>query len=134
MLTFVLLGSTVLLDIVGQVFFKLGVGHDDGLEHGGHEHGESEPKAPASAGIGGFLRGLFLSPWIVAGVVVYAAEFVVWFAALTRVPLNEAFPFNALAYCGVVLASRWFLHEKVSTRRWLGTLTIALGVTLVFLP
>ena len=124
MLTFLLLGATVLLDIVGQVFFKLGVGHDDG----------GAAQATSGSGAARFLRGLFASPWIVAGVIVYAAEFVVWFAALTRVPLNEAFPFNALAYCGVVLASRWFLHEQVSLRRWIGTLVIALGVTLVFLP
>ena len=124
MFTFFLLGATVLLDVVGQVFFKLGVGHDEG-DDAAHES--------SGSGIAQFLRGLVASPWIVAGVVVYAAEFVVWFAALTRVPLNEAFPFNALAYCGVVLASRWFLHEQVSLRRWIGTLVIALGVTLVFL-
>jgi len=124
MFTFFLLGATVLLDIVGQVFFKLGVGHDDG--DATHER--------SGGGIARFLHGLVASPWILAGVVVYAAEFVVWFAALTRVPLNEAFPFNALAYCGVVLASRLFLHEQVSRRRWIGTFVIALGVTLVFLP
>jgi len=124
-LTFLLLTATVLLDIVGQVFFKLGVGHDDG---------SSTATDAKAGGVGGFLRGLMASPWIVAGVLVYAAEFVVWFAALTRIPLNEAFPFNALAYCGVVLASRLLLKERVSTRRWAGTLLIAAGVTLVFLP
>lgn len=124
MFTFFLLGATVVLDIVGQVFFKLGVGHDDG---------NAAPE-PSAGGVARFLRGLVASPWILAGVAVYAIEFVVWFAALTRVPLNEAFPFNALAYCGVVLASRWLLHEQVSLRRWIGTLVIALGVTLVFLP
>jgi drug/metabolite transporter (DMT)-like permease len=123
MLNFALLTATVLLDIVGQVFFKLGVGHDDG-----------GAAASARGGVAGFLRGLVASPWIVAGVAVYAVEFVVWFAALTRVPLNEAFPFNALAYGGVVVASRFVLKENVSTRRWLGTLLIAAGVTLVFLP
>ena len=115
--TFALLAATVVLDIIGQVFFKLGVGHDEG--HTG--------------GVGGFLGDL-VSPWIVAGVIVYVGEFIVWFAALTRAPLSEAFPFNALAYVGVVLASRYVLHEKVSMRRWLGTAAIALGVTLVFLP
>jgi hypothetical protein len=29
-LTFALLSATVMLDVSGQVFFKLGVGHDDG--------------------------------------------------------------------------------------------------------
>lgn len=117
--TFALLTATVVLDIIGQVFFKLGVGHDE--QHDFH-----------AGGVGGFLRDL-LSPWIVAGVLVYVAEFVVWFAALTRAPLSEAFPFNALAYVGVVVASRFVLHESISPRRWLGTGAIALGVTLVFI-
>jgi drug/metabolite transporter (DMT)-like permease len=124
-LTLFLLVATVTCDIVGQVFFKLGVGHDDGVAEAGAK--------PVRGGIAPFLRNLVGSPWIVAGVLVYAVEFVVWFAALTRMPLSEAFPFNALSYCGVVLASRYLLREKVSPRRWLGTLIIALGVTLIFL-
>ncbi len=124
MLSFVLLAATVVLDIVGQVLFKLGVGHDS----------DDASASTPTGGIVGFLRDVLGSPWIIAGVVVYAAEFVVWFAALTRIPLNEAFPFNALAYCGVVVASRYLLHETVSAKRWLGTLLIALGVMLVFVP
>jgi drug/metabolite transporter (DMT)-like permease len=122
---FLLLIATVACDIVGQVCFKFGVGHDDGVA-------VADAK-PARSGVVAFLADLVGSPWIVAGVLVYAVEFVVWFAALTRLPLSEAFPFNALAYCGVVLASRYLLHEKVSTRRWLGTLLVAFGVTLIFL-
>jgi drug/metabolite transporter (DMT)-like permease len=122
--TFILLGATVALDILGQVFFKLGVGHNDGVQ----EHAEHR------RGVARFLRSLLSSKWIAAGVVVYTAEFIVWFAALSRAPLSVAFPFNALAYCGVVLASRYVLHETVSVRRWLGTLAIAAGVLLVCWP
>jgi undecaprenyl phosphate-alpha-L-ara4N flippase subunit ArnE len=124
-LAFLLLIATVACDIIGQVCFKLGVGHDDGVAGAG--------EAPVRSGVAAFLGDLVGSPWIVAGVLVYAVEFVVWFAALTRLPLSEAFPFNALAYCGVVLASRYLLHEEVSMRRWLGTLLVAFGVALIFL-
>lgn len=122
---YILLALTVILDIVGQVFFKLGVGHDDGTV---------PPGVVQRSRLVVFLQSLLQSPWIVAGVVVYVGEFIVWFAALSRAPLSMAFPFNALAYCGVVLASRYILHESVSPRRWLGTLTIAVGVLLVCLP
>ncbi len=120
-LTFALLSATVMLDIIGQVCFKLGVGHDDG----------SVVQADDRLGVRGFLHSLVGSPLIIAGVAVYVVEFVVWFAAVSRAPLSVAFPFNALAYCGVVLASRYVLHETVSTRRWLGTLAIATGVFMV---
>jgi multidrug transporter EmrE-like cation transporter len=121
----VLLTLTVLLDVVGQVCFKLGVGHDDG---------SASSRAGRRPGVSGFLHSLIGSHWIVAGVVIYIAEFIVWFAALTQAPLSLAYPFNALAYCGVVLASRYVLHEKVSLQRWFGTFAIAAGVALVLLP
>ena len=118
MLTFALLIATVLCDVAGQVCFKLGVGHEpDG--------------APHAAGLRGFFVELAGSRWIIAGVSIYVVEFIVWFAALTMAPLSVAFPFMALSYCGVVIASRFVLHERVSARRWLATVAVAGGVALV---
>ena len=117
---YALLLGTVLCEVCGQVCFKLGVGHEAGPE--------------PFAGIRGFLLGLVRSPWIVAGMLVYVVEFVIWFAALSLTPLSVAFPFMALSYCGVVLASRFILGERVSRRRWLGTFAVAAGVALVCWP
>lgn len=114
-----LLLATVLCDVTGQVCFKRGVGHD-----------HDAPGEGLAALIGGVLR----SPWVLAGMAVYAIEFVLWFAALSLAPLSYAVPFGALSYTGVVLASRYFLGEPVSTRRWLGTFTVAAGVAIVCLP
>jgi drug/metabolite transporter (DMT)-like permease len=116
---FALLLASVLCDVVGQVCFKLGVGHD--------EHGPAK-------GIAAFALDTLRSPWVLTGLFVYAIEFVVWFAALSLAPLSVAFPFAALSYCGVVVASRYVLHEKVSVRRWLGTIAVAGGVALVCWP
>jgi undecaprenyl phosphate-alpha-L-ara4N flippase subunit ArnE len=121
MLIFGLLLGTVLCDVCGQVCFKLGVGHDK----------TGETRRP---GIAGFLRELIGSPWVVAGLLIYVVEFTLWFAALSLTPLSVAFPFMALSYCGVVLASRFILGERVSKRRWLGTLAVAAGVALVCWP
>jgi len=121
MLMFALLFGTVLCDVAGQVCFKLGVGHE-------------APGTRPARGVGRFLGDLIGSRWIVAGVAVYVVEFIVWFAALTLAPLSVAFPFMALSYCGVVLASRWILHEHVSARRWLATVAVAAGVALVCWP
>ena len=120
MLTFVLLAITVLCDVTGQVCFKLGVGHEDAND--------------GRPGVAGFILDLVGSPWVAAGVLIYVIEFVVWFAALSLAPLSVAFPFMALSYCGVVIASRWILKEHVSLRRWLGTLAVAGGVALVCWP
>lgn len=119
MLILALLLGTVLCDVAGQVCFKLGVGHDT---------------QPHVGGIRGFLGGLLAEPWIVAGLLIYVVEFTLWFAALTMTKLSVAFPFMALSYCGVVIASRFILGERVSMRRWAATFAVAFGVALVCWP
>jgi len=116
MVTILLLLGSVVCDVIGQVCFKLGVGH---------EH------ATPAAGARALLAKLSASPWIALGIAVYVVEFVLWFAALSRAPLSFAFPIAALSYVGVVLASRLVLRERVSARRWLGTVMIVAGVALV---
>jgi drug/metabolite transporter (DMT)-like permease len=119
-LALALLLGTVLCDVGGQVCFKLGVGHET---------------APTPVqGVRGFLLGLVASPWIVAGLLIYVVEFTLWFAALSMTKLSVAFPFMALSYCGVVVASRFILDERVSMRRWLATFAVAFGVALVCWP
>lgn len=112
---FLLLGS-VTCDVIGQVCFKLGVGH--------HEK-------QGTGGLAALFRRVLGSPWVALGVLIYAVEFVLWFAALSRAPLSFAFPVAALSYVGVVLASRFVLRERISLRRWLGTAAIVVGVALV---
>jgi drug/metabolite transporter (DMT)-like permease len=110
--TSLLLLASVTCDVTGQVCFKLGLDHRDGT---------TSP----------LVRRVLHSPWIALGVVVYALEFGFWFAALSRTRLSIAFPFTALGYAGVVLASRYILNERISLRRWVGIGTIVVGVALV---
>jgi len=120
MLMYAFLLGTVLCDVAGQVCFKVGVGHETAPE-------------PVT-GLRAFLGGLLGSPWIVAGLLIYVVEFTLWFAALTMAKLSVAFPFMALSYCGVVIASHWVLGERVSPRRWMATFAVAGGVALVCWP
>jgi drug/metabolite transporter (DMT)-like permease len=117
---FALLLASVICDVAGQICFKLGVGHD---------HGDGPDR-----GVAALALHALRSPWVLAGLAVYTLEFVVWFAALSLAPLSLAFPFAALSYCGVVVASRYILHERVSARRWLGTVAVAAGVAFVCWP
>jgi len=112
--TLLLLLGSVACDVTGQVCFKFGVSHTG-----------TGSNAPS------LVHKVLHSPWIALGVAVYALEFVLWFAALSRTELSIAFPFTALGYVGVVLASRFLLDEHVSMRRWLGVGTIVVGVALV---
>lgn len=109
-----LLVGSVACDVTGQVCFKLGVGHT-----------ATGPHAPS------LVSKVVHSRWVKLGIAVYALEFVLWFAALSRTQLSIAFPFSAFGYIGVVLASRFILNERVSLRRWAGIGAIVVGVVLI---
>lgn len=104
--------ATLVLDVLGQTAFKLGL--------------EASSGAP-------LWRRVATSPMTMAGFGAYALEIVLWLAVLSRAPLSVAFPLAALAYCGVLATSRFVLGERVSPRRWLGASIVTLGVALVCL-
>ncbi|MBA7681563.1 EamA family transporter [bacterium] len=74
---------------------------------------------------------IFLSPFVISGSLVYFLSGFIWLYALSKVNLSFAYPFLALSYILILLASQWFLGENVSFLRWIGVLVICLGVFLV---
>lgn len=112
-----LLAFSIVIDVIGQLCFKLGV--------------DRLPQLDGGFRLRAFWGQVFNAPLLWAGVGAYVIEFFVWLEALSRAPLSLLFPLAALAYCLVVLAGRVVLKETVSGRRWLGTLVITLGVMLV---
>ncbi len=71
------------------------------------------------------------SPYVLAGFAVFAVSSVLWLAALSRVPLSVAYPFNALGYLGIITASAVVLHEKVDLRTWVGSAFVVTGLIIV---
>jgi drug/metabolite transporter (DMT)-like permease len=117
-LTVVLLVAfSIVLDVIGQLCFKLGL--------------DRLPELDGGFRLSAFWGQVFNAPLLWAGIGAYVIEFFVWLEALSRAPLSLLFPAAALAYCGVVLVGKVVLGETVSRRRWLGTLVITLGVMLV---
>lgn len=72
-----------------------------------------------------------LSPWIIAGLAIFAVSALAWLLILSRVPLSQAYPFNAVGYLGILLASVLFLNERANAWTWIGTLLVATGLILV---
>lgn len=112
-----LVAFSIVLDVAGQLFFKLGLDRLPELEGGFR--------------LNAFWGQVFNAPLLWCGIGAYVIEFFVWLEALSRAPLSLLFPAAALAYCGVVLAGKLMLGEIVTARRWLGTLVITAGVMLV---
>ena len=73
------------------------------------------------------------SPWVLLGLVVFGISAVAWLAALSRVPLSVAYPFNALGYLVILTASVVVLHERANILTWVGSLLVVSGLLIVVL-
>jgi drug/metabolite transporter (DMT)-like permease len=87
-----------------------------------------------AAGSGGSLAvSAATSSWVLLGLVVFGISAVAWLAALSRVPLSVAYPFNALGYLGILAASVLLLHERANVLTWMGSLMVVSGLIIVVL-
>jgi multidrug transporter EmrE-like cation transporter len=73
------------------------------------------------------------SPWVLLGLVVFGVSAIAWLAALSRLPLSVAYPFNALGYLVILTASILVLHERANALTWVGSLLVVSGLLTVVL-
>ena len=93
-LTVVLLVAfSIVLDVIGQLCFKLGLDRLPELEGGFR--------------LNAFWGQVFNAPLLWAGIGAYVIEFFIWLEALSRAPLSLLFPAAALAYCGWCWRAKW---------------------------
>lgn len=71
------------------------------------------------------------NPYVLAGVGFLVIFFLAHMIALSLADLSYILPVTSVGYIFVTLLSWWWLGENISPMRWLGTLTIVLGVVLV---
>jgi drug/metabolite transporter (DMT)-like permease len=69
--------------------------------------------------------------WVWLGLLVFGISALAWMLTLSRVPLNVAYPFNALGYLVILTASVMVLHEKVNAWTVLGSLMVVSGLVVV---
>lgn len=76
--------------------------------------------------------GNALSNWrVLAGLGVYAGEVLLWWVVLSKVEVSYAFPLTSLSYVLLLAVAGIALHEHVTPERWLGAITIVIGVYLI---
>jgi drug/metabolite transporter (DMT)-like permease len=73
------------------------------------------------------------NPYITAGVVFLAIFFFLYLAALSWADLSFVLPLTAVSYIFAALLARFVLREEVSVFRWIGTVVIMIGITLIAL-
>ena len=97
------------------------------------KHGMQVATARAAHSGGSLALRAATSPWVLLGLVVFGVSAVAWLAALSRVPLSVAYPFNALGYLGILTASVLVLHERSNILTWVGSLLVVSGLIIVVL-
>ncbi|GAA6207076.1 EamA family transporter [Cognatishimia sp. WU-CL00825] len=114
--SFLLVVASVTLSAFGQTAFKIGVGRVQFV-----------PEAGTLSKIFGFAG----SPFILAGLALYAVGTLFWLFALRNLDLSLAYPFVALSFIVVFLIGIFALGEPLNSMRVLGLLVITLGLVIM---
>jgi drug/metabolite transporter (DMT)-like permease len=109
---------SVALSIVGQLILKRGMS-------------DLGPVSLTSRSIFEIMWSIATNPFVVVGMIIFAASVLFWLIGLSRVPLSYAYPFISLSYVIILAASYFLLGEQFSLLRIAGVSVICLGVILV---
>ena len=111
-----LLLAAILLEVVGQISFKLGT--------------RQASRTRSGAGRDVFHAG-YLNRWIGFGLAAYVVELSLWLAVLSTAQLSQAFPLLALSYCGVAIAGRLIFKELLRPPVVVGICLVSFGAAMI---
>jgi ceramide glucosyltransferase len=118
--TFLLLCSLILCSSLGEILCAKGMQQIGDVSF--------RPRAL----LGAFWR-MLRNQYLFFGIVFMAASFFSFISLLSYADLSFVVPLTAVGYITNTLGARFFLHERISRERWLGTLLVAFGVFLISL-
>lgn len=103
----------VLVDSGGQLAFKAAASEP------GHRNGTER------------WRFMLARPWLWAGIACYVAEFLVWLAFLSLVPLSEGVLLGSINIVAIMILGRVLFREKLAPMRVVGIVLVSVGVAIV---
>jgi len=78
-----------------------------------------------------FVRNILITPLIWVGFLLILAAWIFWFTVLAGVDLSIAMPVDSLQYVMIMVASYFFLHERMNWKKIGGVVFIIAGVIMV---
>jgi multidrug transporter EmrE-like cation transporter len=75
-----------------------------------------------------FLAKLLANPWVLSGFASAFLASLAWMAALTKFPLNVAYPFMSLSFVSVLLLGAVLFGEAINPAQWAGMALLVLGL------
>ncbi|EJF89287.1 EamA family transporter [Bartonella tamiae] len=116
-LVFVLWLSNIVCDTVGQLAFKAAA----------IEPQSDKPEDSYKT----YWFALLKKPVLWLGVGAYIAEFLLWLAFLTLVPLSEGILLGSINIIVIMILGRFLFNEKLTNMRVIGISLVAIGVAIV---
>jgi len=95
------------------------------------KHGMTGSAATAKEHRTSLVQSAFGNGWVWLGLALFGVSALAWMLTLSRVPLNMAYPFNALGYLAILVASIFVLHEKANLWTVLGSVMVVCGLIVV---
>ena len=71
---------------------------------------------------------LMMQPLVLSALCIYGVSTALWLFILTKAPISQAYPIQALAFPIVLLISIPLFNESVAATQWIGVLLIIIGV------
>lgn len=71
------------------------------------------------------------SPILLMGIALYGFSLFLWLYILSRIPISQAYPIQALAFPLMLIVSKFVLGEDISLVRWIGIVIIFMGVIVI---
>ena len=78
-----------------------------------------------------FMSNALFAELLGMGIAAYLVSTVIYFYVLSRVHLSFAYSMGGLSYIFAVILAALFLKEPVPLLRWVGVITIAIGVVFI---
>ncbi len=79
----------------------------------------------------GAIGRMMRNPWLFTGVACLALSFFSFISLLSYADLSFVVPLTAVGYITNTIGAHFFLKERISKERWLGTLLVAAGVAMI---
>jgi len=80
-----------------------------------------------------FILNIIIIPRVWIGFLFSVISLCIWLFVLSKADLNFAFSLDSMHYIFIAFASQHILKERVCTKRWLGIVSIFLGIVIVSL-
>ncbi|HEX4230163.1 MAG TPA: EamA family transporter [Bryobacteraceae bacterium] len=77
------------------------------------------------------LRYIVTQRNVLLGIAGNAISYLALLALLSMAPLSFAVPATALSYVLETVIAKWYLHEAVTVKRWLGVLLVVSGIVFI---